>query len=72
MVWAFIILEIPRNFPKSFRPIPSSDGTALIVFDSVSEKIFLNSFPFPENSDQQIPFSKVGPESGKFLYRFHP
>lgn len=46
--------------------------TVLIIFDSVSDKIFLNSFPFPKNSDRLIPFPKTCPESRNIPYRFHP
>ena len=45
--------------------------TALIIFDSFSEKIFPNLFPFPKNSDRHILFSKICPESRKFPYRLH-
>ena len=68
--------EIPRKFPESFRPIPSSDGNCPYHFqfrfrENISEFVSVSE-NFRKNSDRQIPFSKIGLESGKFPYRFHP
>ena len=46
------IWKFRENFRKVSDRFLVPTETTLIIFDSVSEKIFLNSFPFQKNSEK--------------------
>ncbi len=73
IVWACNFGNSKKIFRKVSDRFRVPTETALIIFDSFSNKIFLNSFPFMKKFRPALnPFSKTELESENIPFCFHP